>query len=177
LGEIWYPGETLSFAIGQGDLQATPMQLLQLMAIIAGNGSSKVPHLVKEFRKWDVSTPYEIKNRLPCDIPSKCFDVLKSAMWRVVNMDDGTGSKAAIPGRNICGKTGTAQLITFTNEDGEREDRFKNAWFAGFAPKQNPKVAVIVLVEHASAGGLNAAPIARTMLEAYFHKVERSDPT
>lgn len=177
LGEIWYPGETLSFAIGQGDLQATPLQLLQLMALIAGDGTAKIPHLIKKYRRWDAVTPAPLKERKPCDIPAHCFDVVKAAMWRVVNLDDGTGSKAAIPGLDVCGKTGTAQLITFTNDAGEREDRFKNAWFAGFAPRQNPEVAVIVLVEHASAGGLNAAPIARQILNAYFRKKERSDPS
>ena len=76
----------------------------------------------------------------------------------------------------MCGKTGTAQLITFRNDSDRKDTRLMNAWFAGFAPKNNPEVVVVVLVEHAGGGGVNAAPIAREILEAYFSSHDRIDP-
>ena len=98
-------------------------------------------------------------------------------MWKVVNELNGTGSKAAVDGFDVCGKTGTAQLITFRKEEDHENDSYKNAWFAGFAPKRDARVAIMVLVEKAGAGGAAAAPIAKKLLEAYRKRLSSEDPT
>ena len=165
--EIWYPGDSLSFAIGQGSLQTTPLQLAGLMAIIATQGKAPVPHLQLKTTNYQSTEHYQIQHRLIGGIPKEFYTPLRQAMWRVVNQTQGTGSKARVEGFDVCGKTGTAQLITFTSEADHKVDAYKNAWFAGFAPLKEPQVVVVVLVEKAGAGGVQAAPIAKKLFEAY----------
>ncbi len=175
--QIWFPGETLSLSIGQGNLQATPLQLVRLMALIATEGKAPTPHfLLKTLEDGE-----EKKSRFPAtridSISTRHFQLLKSAMWRVVNQDHGTGANAKVPGFDVCGKTGTAQLITFNKETDHKRDAYTNAWFAGFAPMDKAEVAIIVLVEQAGAGGDKAAPIARALLEAYKATRPKVNPT
>jgi len=99
--------------------------------------------------------------------------LMRHAMWRTINDSAGTGSSALIPGFDVCGKTGTAQTVTFRTKDDRKEKRYQNAWFAGFAPFQRPEVAIVVLLEHAGHGGEAAAPIARQILEAYLESPVR----
>lgn len=164
--EIWYPGETLSVSIGQGALLSTPIQLAVLMATIAAEGRVPQPHLLLKSGKGDTFDVINYEARQIEGIDRDHYRVMKEAMWRVVNQDRGTGANARVPGMDVCGKTGTAQLITFRKEE-EDDEKLLNAWFAGFAPRNNAKIAVIVLVEQAGHGGHRAAPIAKTLIEAW----------
>lgn len=177
IGETWFPGETLSVAIGQGYLQVTPLQLVTLMATIAGEGQRPQPHLLLKSGKNGNYERFPIDTTQLDHIPAKHFELVKNAMWRVVNQNRGTGSNAAIPGYDVCGKTGTAQLITFNTKAERENDNYKNAWFAGFAPRDNAEVAIIVLVEQAGGGGDQAAPIAKRLFEAYRRTQSQVDPT
>jgi len=166
--KIWFPGENLSFSIGQGDLQITPIQMLRFMALIANDGMAVNPHLLKTYsvgKKRHVfqADIFEAKGFSP-----SFFKLIRHAMWRTINEDFGTGSRAHIPGFDVCGKTGTAQKITFRTDEDRKEKKYQNAWFSGFAPYREPEVAVVVLVESAGHGGEAAAPIARQILEAYI---------
>ncbi len=171
--KIWFPGETLSLSIGQGDLQITPIQMLRLMAIIANDGIAINPHFLKSFSTKGQQHASQAEVFAVKDISPSFFRLIKHAMWRTINEDFGTGSQAQIPGFDVCGKTGTAQKITFRSDDERKEKRYQNAWFTGFAPYKNPEVAVVVLVESAGHGGEAAAPIARKILEAYMRSPVR----
>jgi len=175
--EIWYPGDTLNTTVGQGNLLATPIQIVQLMGIIGSRGKAPQPHLLLK-RVNSERTIYEKKGpRTPPDIDPAHYDLLVNAMWQVVNGEGGTGSGARVPDFDVCGKTGTAQLITFTSDEEHKNEKFKNAWFAGFAPRKNAKVAIMVLVEKAKSGGAAAAPIAKRLFQAYKERMEKMEPS
>jgi penicillin-binding protein 2 len=163
--EKWYAGETISVAIGQGALTVTPIQLASGVGGMAMGGVWYKPHLVKAS-----ALPEPRRGNLNSDNVTKVV----SGMCGVVN-EGGTGAAAAVPGLEICGKTGSAQRIS--NElrksgklaPSELKD---NAWFVAFAPRENPEIAVAVLFE-AGVHGNYAAPIARDVIKAYFDKKVR----
>jgi penicillin-binding protein 2 len=94
-------------------------------------------------------------------------------MYGVVN-EGGTGGRARIPGLNVCGKTGTAQLASTALVKSANGRMKNNAWFVGFAPRENPEIVVVALFEH-GAEGMMAAPIVRDVMKAYFDKKTRQD--
>ena len=119
--------------------------------------------------------PYRGPSRIrPIVRPDALF--IRDALWSVVH-EWGTARRAKVEGRDVCGKTGTAQVVTASaGIDAERMDEGirDHAWFAGFAPRDNPEIAFCVFVEHGGHGGLHSAPIARKIIEAYFSKKERA---
>lgn len=159
----WYAGETISVSIGQGALTVTPLQLAAAEAGVAMGGVWYKPHLVKGAkipapRTWALSP----------DNVQKVVD----GMYGVVN-EGGTGVRARLPGIEVCGKTGTAQLASNEFLKGKTAEHLKdNAWFVGFAPRQAPEIAVVALFENGEHGQL-AAPIVRDVLKAYFDKKAR----
>jgi penicillin-binding protein 2 len=94
---------------------------------------------------------------------------IRDGMWQSVN-NFGTGHNAAIPGLDICGKTGTVQVIGNEKRQQLGEEIEDHSWFVGFANRDNPEIAVVVFIEHGGKGGVAAAPIARQILKAYFDK-------
>jgi penicillin-binding protein 2 len=172
-GQPWFAGETISVAIGQGALAVTPMEQAVIASAAANGGMLVTPHIAQEI----VSPQGEILERLVSPPPRRVFSeeaarVLRGAMWSTVN-EGGTGGRARIEGRDVCGKTGTAQ--TMSKQAAERlmrrsEDKtpLTHAWFVGFAPRDNPEIAVAVLVEYAGTGGEAAAPVAHAIFESYF---------
>ncbi|MCC7153603.1 MAG: penicillin-binding protein 2 [Bryobacterales bacterium] len=163
--EKWFAGETISVAIGQGALTVTPLQLAYAIGGIATGGVWMKPHLVKE----SAALAPARKANLNIDHVNQVIQ----GMWGVVN-DYGTATAARLPGLDLCGKTGTAQLAS--NELlKQRKDLKDNAWFVGFAPKQAPEIVVAVLYEGGLHGNL-AAPIARDVIKAYFDKKARRNP-
>ncbi|GAB4242119.1 MAG: penicillin-binding protein 2 [Acidobacteriota bacterium] len=160
LGTPWYAGETISVAIGQGALTTTPAQLARAMAAVA-TGRLVDLHLVKG---------EQVRQR-PLQLSSDHLAVIREAMWRVVNRE-GTGRAAAVTGFDVCGKTGTAQLVrreTWELLSDEKKQLFApNAWFVGFAPRDNPWLAVAVIVQQGESGGHTAAPVAGKVFEAAF---------
>ena len=160
----WYVGETISVSIGQGALTVTPLQLARAIAGITQNGVWYTPHL----RRAD--TGKVPTHSLKLD-PQHIEDVI-GGMYAVVN-EGGTGLRARIPGLEVCGKTGTAQLASNAYLKGNRSHSMKdNAWFVGFAPRQAPEIVVAALFENGEEGPL-AAPIVRDVLKAYFDKKAR----
>jgi penicillin-binding protein 2 len=156
----WYPGETLPISIGQGYLTVTPLQLLSFYSTLATGGVRYRPRIV--------SGPPEVLSTVA--ISPDALAVVKEGLWRVVN-GGGTGKGCQIPGYDVCAKTGTAQVVeasmgknTYSLEKGQRD----HAWFAGFAPRNNPSVAFVVMVEHGGHGGDLGAKIAKAGLEYLF---------
>lgn len=163
----WNQGRLVNIAIGQGEVGVTPLQMAAYVSSIANKGTWYQPHTVREIynRKTGETRPVEYGSRkLP--VNPKVFDLLHAAMYDVVNTPGGTASAARIGTIKVCGKTGTAQ-----NPHGE-----DHAWFVCFAPMENPQIAMCVMIENAGAGGAFSAPIAKKIIEQYFHVGEKSPP-
>lgn len=150
-GQKWYEGETVNYAIGQGDLLVTPLQMAEAVSVFATEGSAPRPHIIKKIGNADVQVPK------PRTIPvsKSAIGIIRSAMVNAVASDTGTGQRARIEGMKIAGKTGTAQTPS-----GE-----PHAWFLGFAPADSPRIAFVVMVEHGGHGGVAAADIAKKILD------------
>ena len=166
LRQPWFPGDTISVAIGQGYLAMTPLQLAVMTGGIAAGGVWQRPHLVKD--------PSRIEPR-KSDVKIDNVNQVIYGMYGVVNQG-GTGGAARLPGVEVCGKTGTAQLAS--NELMKSSAKLAaelrdNAWFVAFAPRVNPEVVVAVLFE-AGGHGDQAAPIARDVMKVYFDKKNRN---
>ena len=176
LKDKWHPGDTVSLAIGQGLITVTPIQMARMMAAVANGGTLWKPRLVDRVVTADGRLIREeapvIQGRV--EVAPVVFEFLRDALAAVVS--DGTGKQARVPGVAIGGKTGTAQTHEFRSEaDRKRRDQ-DHAWFAGFAPVDEPQVVVVVFGERAGLGGQVAAPIAREIFKAYFlEKVARAD--
>lgn len=168
LGQKWFPGETISVAIGQGPLLVTPLQVAAMTACVANRGRKIVPRLIKS------DIPSSTHERV--GIPPEVFDEVIEGMWRSVN-DGGTGHGAYQPGFDVCGKTGSTQVIS--KESAEKlaqkgeEIKKPHSWFTGFAPRYNPQVVVTVLVEFGGMGGQTAAPLAGEIFKLYREKYVR----
>jgi penicillin-binding protein 2 len=163
--EKWYAGETISVAIGQGAVAVTPIQLATAIGGIAAGGIWQTPHLVKD-------APHLAPARR-ADLNPENVQKVIYGMYGVVN-EGGTGGRALIPGLNVCGKTGSAQIIS--NDLAKRKNLGQfmkdNAWFVGFAPRESPEIVVVALFENGEHG-MFAAPIVRDVIKAYFDKKVR----
>lgn len=147
----WQPGDTVSFAIGQGALQVTPLQMVRLFAALTGEEAVPTPHLVME---QEGKTPVrERALRIPLD--PQALKQVQLGLEEVVASPTGTGRLAQVEGVRIAGKTGTAQ----TSQGAD------HAWFCGYAPAQDPKVSLVVFLEHGGHGGIGAAQIAGEVVE------------
>jgi len=158
-GKRWGYTTVISQAIGQGEITATPLQIANAMAIIANRGYYIKPHLIKGMGdKKLVKKEYVTKNYV--DIDPKYFEPVIDGMQEAVNSAWGTATLSRIPDIIMCGKTGTVQ-----NPHGKN-----HSVFIGFAPRDNPKIAIAVIVENAGYGSTYAAPIASYMVEKYLKR-------
>jgi penicillin-binding protein 2 len=166
-GTNWPRSIMASLGIGQGEVNVTPIQLAQYVALLANDGVSYTPHLVKGYLTNDSNRkfiPFTYKE-INVGISKKIFNIAKEGMYLVVN---GSGTAAAIRSSEIqiAGKTGTAQ-----NPHGK-----DHALFIGYAPANDPKIAVAVVIENVGFGATWAAPIAKKMIEAYLLKNKLKQP-
>ena len=172
-GVPWQPGETISIAIGQGYNTVTPLQLANAYAAVANNGEFFTPRVVQRIETDDGEIIEEFRPEKKAVLPVSRENVqlLKRALWGVVNEPGGTGGQARVAGRDVCGKTGTAQVIGMAEGDDGSAYPYEyrdHALFVSFAPRDNPEIVVAVVAEHSGHGGSAAAPVARKVLEAYF---------
>ena len=168
----WYPGETISVAIGQGAVSLTPIQLARALGGLGMGGVYNVPHVVpsEELDRAGKRLPAPFKPDRPLE--PRTVRLISQGLWGVVN-EYGTGRRAAVEGFDVCGKTGTAQVISRESRAGlKSEDQpFQDsAWFVGFAPKDLPEIAAAVFVEQGGSGGASAAPVLQAMFQVYFDK-------
>ena len=163
--EPWYPGETISVSIGQGPLQVTPLQVAVATAIIANRGRRVRPHLRLEGSRPSV----DARSPDPVSVNKAHFEKVIRGMWMSVNQQ-GTGRAALVPGFDVCGKTGSTQVVSRQTAErlGEssRETR-THSWFSGFAPRDEPRVIITVIVEYGGMGGATAAPLAGALFRLY----------
>jgi len=176
-GAPWYSGETLSFSVGQGYLTATPLQLLVLISAVANGGKILLPQVaerVEDIYKNRLTEypPVELES---VDVSEKTLQIIQGALKGAVNDPHGTGSACWLKEVKVAGKTGTAQVIAMP-EDFKRGQinriplKFRDhAWFVAYAPFEDPKISVVVLVEHGGFGASAAAPIAKKVIEKYLN--------
>ncbi|MGD0308892.1 MAG: penicillin-binding protein 2 [Acidobacteriota bacterium] len=168
-GEKWFGGETISVAIGQGPIRATPLQVLRAVCAIATDGKLVTPHLLMRAERGPVPDPWPVQ-QLP--IKPESARRIRAGMWGSVN-NNGTGHSAALPGLDICGKTGTVQVVSSEHRKEIKTDLSdiqNHAWFCGFANRDDPEIAVVIFLEHGGGGGAAAAPMAQQMFRTYFAK-------
>ncbi len=169
-------GYTLNTAIGQGNTRVTLLQLALAYAVLANGGTLYVPQLIERIEAPDGTVLEDIEPRVrrQISVDAPLLEWIRPTLTGVVNEEGGTAYAARIEGGvRIAGKTGTAEVTTRANRrnaDPRRAWYFNrsHAWFAGFAPADDPEVAIVLLVEHGGAGGRNAAPIAIQILEEYL---------
>jgi penicillin-binding protein 2 len=156
-GKYWGYTTIISLAIGQGEINTTPLQMANIMAIIANRGYYIKPHLIKAIGdKKIIKKEYVEKNYVGID--TKHFEPVIDGMQEAVNSPWGTAILSRLPNAVMCGKTGTVQ-----NPHGKN-----HSVFIGFAPRDNPKIAIAVIVENAGFGSTYAAPIASYIVEKYL---------
>ena len=174
-------GYTINTATGQGDVEVTVLQLAMAYAALANGGKLYVPQVVQriETAGGETVVAFEPKLRRKVNVSPENLDILHRGMWMVVNELGGTmfehGRSEVI---EYAGKTGTAEVRgrrsrrkDLPEMDGWHPSR-SHAWFAGYAPAQDPELAIVVLVEHGGHGGKMAGPVAQQIIEGYFEKVE-----
>ncbi|MBK9469490.1 MAG: penicillin-binding protein 2 [Gammaproteobacteria bacterium] len=171
LGQPWFPGETLSAGIGQGYVLMTPMQLAVMTATLANRGRHYRPHLLAEIDGAPV-TP-ELLHTVDVPDPGS-WDAMQAGMEHVVHSPRGTAKIIARDlGYRIAGKTGTAQVVGIAqnatyNSAALKKHQRDHALFIGFAPADDPQIAVAVIVENGEHGSSTAAPVARKVMDAYL---------
>ena len=172
--EKWYAGETVSVSIGQGSVSVTPVSMAVYAATLANGGTRVTPHLLKavdDGTGWKDVPPPPARSRSPID-PVR-LQAIRDGLFMVVN-GAGTGHNAQLPGYDVSGKTGTAQVIS--NQGKEKagktdKDLRDNGWFVFFAPRDKPEIAGVVFLEH-GVHGSNAALIAHHLMDTFFAKKE-----
>jgi penicillin-binding protein 2 len=169
--EKWYSGETISVSIGQGAVSVTPVSMAVYMATLANGGTRVTPHILKavdDGRGWSPLPEPAPQSVVQLD-PEK-QQAIRDGLWMVVNAG-GTGGRARIPGHDVVGKTGTAQVISNQGRAAARttRDLRDNGWFVFFAPRDHPQIAGAVLLEH-GIHGANAAVVAHHVLDTFFAK-------
>jgi penicillin-binding protein 2 len=182
LKERWLPGDTLNASIGQGYVLATPMQVAVAYAALANGGTVYRPQVVHQIirpggeivRDW---APDALRRP---NVNPDYIKLINKALVDVVNNPGGTGTKAKMTSLKVAGKTGTSQVrgiranrMHWSQMKYEHRD---HAWFACFAPADNPEIVVVVLAEHSGHGGTVAAPVAKSVLTSYFRLKKQRRP-
>ncbi len=175
-GPDWHDGDSANICIGQGEMAVTPMQMAVAYAAIANGGEVLTPRLVDRIEPQDPASGEAITSfptgrvRDHLGVSARNLKILRDAM--LAETVEGTGQPAQVPGLQICGKTGTAEVM---NEHNVKIDR--TTWFASFAPYENPRYAVVVMVESGTFGGPTCAPIAHDIYEAILKSEKPEAPT
>jgi len=156
----WTRGYLLSLAIGQGEIGVSPLQMARYAAALGTKGMVVQPYLVRATRnRRDNTLTVTEPVHETLDLRPEVLDIIREGMRRVVNEQGGTGRASKVPNVVVAGKTGTAE-----NPHGE-----DHAWYIGFAPFDDPKIAIAVMLENEGQGGAKAAPIAGLVMERYLH--------
>ena len=177
IGEPWQEGETLSIAIGQGFDLATPIQMASLAAALANGGNRYRPTILDSIQSADGQILQKNEPKLIGKLPVSpaTLDIVRRGLWKVVNGENGTARGSRLVDIDMSGKTGTSQVISHREDETLPEEDMpahlrSHAWFVAYAPSEDPRIAVAVVVEHGEHGSGTAAPIAREMIKTYLRK-------
>ena len=176
----WRDIDTVYASFGQVYDIITPISLIRSIAAVSQSGKMYIPHLLKEvpavgdqvavsFQPLDKSRP----NPKIIPIPEDIHNAVNEGMWSVVNAG-GTATSIAMPGFDIAGKTGTAQVVGLGKDVGKNKD---HSWFVSYAPAHKPEIAFVALIENSGFGGRHAAPAVRGVYDVYYRKTRRAEPT
>ncbi len=176
--EKWHEGETLSVAIGQGFNNMTPLQICLMTMAVASGGKIYKPQIVEMVKTTDGEIVEQLTPELLSDLSPRekqYLPIIEDGLYGVVQGKRGTARNVRIEGLTVAGKTGTAQVVRLAQYKGLKEQDIPykyrdHAWFTCYAPADNPKIVVTVLVEHGLHGGSGAGPIARVVLKKYFEQ-------
>lgn len=164
----WYPGDTVSVSIGQGYLEASPLQMLKAVGAIANGGTLYTPHLVTAVRSPQGRVLQRFAPHAESQLPVSPEDlqVVRAGMLGAIESPYGTAHNVYMPGFHYAGKTGTAENVpTVDNPSGRN-----HAWFVCYAPYEDPQIAVVVFMDQSGGfGAVNAAPVAQAIVQSYFH--------
>ncbi len=162
----WYAGSTISVSIGQGSVMVTPLQIAYVIGGIASSGNFKQPHLLKDTTNV---------GEMHVNLAENTVEQVTQGMYGVVNEAGGTGQAIKLQGIEFCGKSGTAQTMSYSAASRLGLGKGKNdGWFVGFAPRRDPEIIVAAVVEDtAEHGGTAAGPVVRDIVKAYYEKKEK----
>jgi len=162
----WYPGSTISVSIGQGSVMSTPLQVAYVIGGIASGGDFKQPHMLKDAQ--NVGEKH-------VELAESTVEQVTQGMYGVINEAGGTGNSVRLQGIEFCGKSGTAQMMSYSAASRLGLGKGKNdGWFVGFAPRRDPEIVVAAVVEDTSEhGGTAAGPVVRDIVKAYYDKKEK----
>jgi penicillin-binding protein 2 len=162
----WYPGSTISVSIGQGSVMVTPLQVAYVIGGIASGGEFKQPHMLKDAQ--NVGEKH-------VELAENTVEQVTQGMYGVINEAGGTGNSVKLQGIEFCGKSGTAQMMSYSAASRLGLGKGKNdGWFVGFAPRRDPEIVVAAVVEDTSEhGGTAAGPVVRDIVKAYYDKKEK----
>ena len=167
--EPWYKGETVVTSIGQGYLNATPLQITMMTAAVANGGSVLKPILIKRITdlegKNTMVASSEVISSLPFD--DEQIGMIRDSLVSAVNDKTGTGYKAKVKHGTVAGKTGTAQVVSSKTKS-KKKIHMDHAWFTAYYPAEKPEIALTVLIENGGSGGSVAAPAAKKMIDLYY---------
>jgi penicillin-binding protein 2 len=165
----WYAGSTVSVAIGQGSVMVTPIQVAYVIGGIASGGEFKQPHLLKD------ATNVGEKH---VELSDHTVEEVTQGMYGVVNEPGGTGNAIRLQGIEFCGKSGTAQMMSYAAASRQGLGKGRNdGWFVGFAPRRNPEIVVAAMVQDTMEhGGAAAGPVVRDIVKAYYDKKNKKNP-
>ena len=170
----WRDGDTANISFGQGPITVTPLQMTLMVGTIANGGTVYHPRLISRIESPDPNEAVHAfrfpkgRKRGQLTVQPENLAIIRDAMRSDVADDDGTGKRARIEGYEVCGKTGTAEVKS------PREGWYDITWFASFAPFENPRYAVVVMVERGVSGGQTAAPAAKKIYEALIERDKKS---
>jgi penicillin-binding protein 2 len=177
IGTSWQAGETLSVAIGQGYNLVTPLQMLVCISAVANGEKVYRPTIIKKIESTAGELVYQDNSEEigPLPVGRQALEIVREGLFKVVNDPGGTAYESRIKGILMAGKTGTAQVIGRSGDETQSDRKLPrhykpHAWFVAYAPYENPKIAVSVLVEHGEHGSSAAAPIAGEMIKTYLNK-------
>jgi penicillin-binding protein 2 len=162
----WYPGSTISVSIGQGSVMVTPLQVAYVIGGIVSGGEFKQPHLLKDAQ--NVGEKH-------VELAENTVEQVTQGMYGVINEAGGTGNSVKLQGIEFCGKSGTAQMMSYSAASRLGLGKGKNdGWFVGFAPRRDPEIVVAAVVEDTSEhGGTAAGPVVRDIVKAYYDKKDK----
>jgi penicillin-binding protein 2 len=162
----WYPGSTISVSIGQGSVMVTPLQVAYVIGGIASGGEFRQPHMLKDAQ--NVGEKH-------VELAENTVEQVTQGMYGVINEAGGTGNSVKLQGIEFCGKSGTAQMMSYSAASRLGLGKGKNdGWFVGFAPRRDPEIVVAAVVEDTSEhGGTAAGPVVRDIVKAYYDKKDK----
>lgn len=171
-GQPWYTGDTYNIAVGQGDLLVSPLQMVMAISAIANGGTLYTPHLVSEITNAAGQIVQKIEPKVVRKLPVSAANlaIVKQGMELAVTEPQGTDCcfmKAQVP-VTVAAKTGTAETVVHDDGEPSALQSQPDAWFEAFAPADDPKIAIVILIQHAGEGASFAAPAARDVFQWYF---------